>query len=723
MPSPDDYRRAAGYRRNGAADTVTKAVPLVAAAPESETAAPNIGDMVTRNGDATWLSPVWLDAVQQNPDLILQKDGGESLKLYDALLDDDTAMSTLQQRRLAIVSREWQVDPGDETDPRSVLAADDLRAMLKAVGWDRVTGLMHYGVWYGYGVAEAMYGTKLHEGRNIIWLDDIVVPDRRWFGFTGAGELRQTSGFSGLSGEVLPPNKFWVLRTGGTHDFAFYGLGLAHWVYWPVFFKRAAIKFWALYLEKFGMPTVGIEFPIEEANDKAKIAQRLQAAVAVGKDSAVAVPWDTLKNDRLKLIEASRTGSGSASYDEFVKVNDEAIMRVVLGQPGTSKGVSSGLNSNQATEHAEVKDEIVKADSDLICESFNRTIAVWLTRWNHGEDVKPPRVYRVLDDAEDLNTVAERDVKLDGIGIKRTDKSVAEVYGDGYEIDRLSEEDKAKQAQALAASKSVQPVANDNRAPAKTRAATFAAQFDIEGKAPLYVRRDVLNVADIRAWVAKQKIPGIVPDLHVTQLYSKTAVDWFDMGEPWMQDSEGRLKLIAGGPRTVERFGHGGNDSPVVLRVASRDLTYRFEEMIERGASSDYPDYKPHVTISYDVPEGFDLSEIEPYDGEIILGPEIFEPIREKEPEFGALEFGAAEEEAIDRLVSALVNDTNPVFSAMAEKLRENMQGVTTLEGARVALLTAFEEMPIDRLARLTALPMLGQRVASMVGQENAIEV
>lgn len=251
-------RISARFRRSSSADV---AGPTAEASPENDDAPPSIGTIVSRSGDSTFIPEGWLKAIATNEDTILSRDGGEGLKLYDALLDDDVAFSALQQRRLAITSRDWEVAPGDDKDPRSVKAADDFRAMLKGLGFDRVTGLLHFAVWYGYAVGEAVWSTKDHDGRLIVWLDDIVVPDRRWFGFTMEGELRLVSTLTGgISGEELPRNKFITVRTGGTHDFAFYGLGLAHWAYWPIFFKRSALKFWALYLEKFGMRRSGSSF-------------------------------------------------------------------------------------------------------------------------------------------------------------------------------------------------------------------------------------------------------------------------------------------------------------------------------------------------------------------------------------------------------------------------------------------------------------------------------
>jgi len=714
MASPDQYRTG---RRNSARglefaarNVVSFPVPTKAGSPSDDDATPTLAQMQSRPDALSFLPSYWMDALAQNDDPMLLK-GAEGLKLYEQLLSDDTVFSTLQQRRLAITSRDWEVAPGDKDDPRSVLAAEQFRDMLKQVGFDRITGLLHYAVFFGYAVAEAIWTTKDHDGRPIVWLDDVVIPDRRWFGFTLKGELRMVSRIGGgLSGEALLPNKFLTVRTGGTHDFAFYGLGLGHWLYWPVFFKRAGLKFWSLFLEKLGQPTVAIEFTEAEKGDQKRKAELLQAAVAVGRDSAVLLPEGTIKNERIKIMEATRSGSSAASYDEMVKWAEEATMRVVLGQAGTTKGVSSGLNNNQATEHASVKAEIVKADSDLISEAINRTFARWVTLWNHGPDVAPPTVYRVLDDAEDMSTVAERDVKLNSIGIKRTEESVGEVYGDGYEVDRVSTEEQAKRDAALVAAKAGQQPDASGR-----QIAEFAAQGG-SSFAPLYVSRKLLNPGPLLAWAKKQGLTPTVPadDLHVTVLYSKTAVDWFGMaGEGW---DWAALEVAEGGPRFVERFGDA-----IVLRFTDPSLRYRHEGMIERGASSDFPDYKPHVTISYDVPADFDLSKVEPFTGTLKFGPEIFEAIRDSgSDEFHA--FSAEDQDAIDRLIEASAGDASPLFEAIGNAMRGNMQGVTTIEGARIALLEAVERFDPSALAKALALPLLAERGAAAIGLEDRVD-
>lgn len=137
---------------------------------------------------------------------------------------------------------------------------------------------------------------------------------------------------------------------------------------------------------------------------------------------------------------------------------------------------------------------------------------------------------------------------------------------------------------------------------------------------PLYVRRDVLNSAEITAWAEEQGFTDIVPDLHVTIAYSRNAVDWFKMGETWSSE----MTIPAGGPRVMEGLGPDGKYA--ALRIKSTELEYRHNMMKEYGASWNWPDYQPHISIQ--VGGDVDLSKVIPYRGEIRLGPEIFEDLR-----------------------------------------------------------------------------------------------
>jgi len=143
---------------------------------------------------------------------------------------------------------------------------------------------------------------------------------------------------------------------------------------------------------------------------------------------------------------------------------------------------------------------------------------------------------------------------------------------------------------------------------------------------PLYVFRALKNGKDLIAWAHSQGLTETVAadDMHVTVTYSKSPVDWLAMGEPY--DKE--VTVEAGGPRRLERFGPKGD--VVVLVFASDALFWRNAAMRDRGASYDFPEYTPHVTLAVDVPSDRDISTIEPYQGKLEFGPETFQAIKDK---------------------------------------------------------------------------------------------
>lgn len=138
----------------------------------------------------------------------------------------------------------------------------------------------------------------------------------------------------------------------------------------------------------------------------------------------------------------------------------------------------------------------------------------------------------------------------------------------------------------------------------------------------LYVSRRVTNAAELLRWAKAQGLTDLEPaeQLHVTIAYSTTAVDWMAMGEAFGSE----LVVPAGGPRVVEPI---GPDGVIALKFASMELEWRNIRIRDRGASWDWPDYQPHITLTK-AKQTVDLKAIEPFTGELRFGPEIFEEIR-----------------------------------------------------------------------------------------------
>ncbi len=353
-------------------------------------------------------------------DTVLTYKGGD-YALYRETLRDDACKAPFEQRRLAVLKCEWQVDAGAD-DALSKAAADWLREQLQELEWDRITDGMLYARWYGHSVAECLFQPDLVEGK--VALADIRVRDRGRFAYAndrGAPFIwRQDLG----RWWRLPERKMWTLNTGADHDDSPYGLGLAHYCYWPVFFKRNNIKFWLVFLEKFGMPTAVAKMPAGQYDNVQQRAKVRAALQAMASETGVILPEGT----EFQFLDAQR--SGTQDYDTMREAMDNALAKVIIGQTASTQGTPGRLGNDEL--QGEVKNDLVKADSDLVCGSFNRTVVKWLTDWNFP-GAKPPRVWRMVDPPEDIGVIAERDSKLYNMGYERTEDSFRETYGEGWQ--------------------------------------------------------------------------------------------------------------------------------------------------------------------------------------------------------------------------------------------------------------------------------------------------
>jgi len=146
----------------------------------------------------------------------------------------------------------------------------------------------------------------------------------------------------------------------------------------------------------------------------------------------------------------------------------------------------------------------------------------------------------------------------------------------------------------------------------------------------LYVRRDLVNRGELIAWAKGQGIEVRKPDeLHVTIIYSRTPVDWLKMGQDCLGHDD-ELKVSAGGPRYMDVLGPPGAEDTLVLSFASSQLSWRHESLKRGGCETSYPEYQAHVSLMQGERGALDemVKRVVPYRGELVFGPEIFEPTK-----------------------------------------------------------------------------------------------
>ncbi|UGY15127.1 NUDIX domain-containing protein [Bradyrhizobium septentrionale] len=142
-------------------------------------------------------------------------------------------------------------------------------------------------------------------------------------------------------------------------------------------------------------------------------------------------------------------------------------------------------------------------------------------------------------------------------------------------------------------------------------------------KRTLYIKRSLRNGEALKSWAAANGFPVTLPidDFHVTIAYSKEPVEW--SGVP---RSTVPIFRVEGGERHLERLGKEGE--ALVLRFHSDELASRHREIHDAGAVWRWPDFKSHVTLTY---QGADIviDEMAPFDGVLEFGPEQWAEIKE----------------------------------------------------------------------------------------------
>lgn len=348
-------------------------------------------------------------------DDILESKLSGDINGYRNLLTDTTVMGTWAQRQTALVQLERQVIPADIDNKADVEAAEFIKTQLENQNFDKILKAMQWGVYYGYSVGELMW--NLQDGK--VGIADILVRDRGKFKFDKEKQLV----FLGNSAEtVMPDGKFWTFNAGGDTTDNPYGLGLAHFLFWAVLFKKSNIKFWLLGLEKAATSTVHVQYDPRAKDPESEKQKALKAGVAIKNGSATATALGT-------VVELLKGESGTASYETLCRYMDEAIALVVLGQVMTSQAVGGQYKGEIQNE---VKEDIIKADADLLCSSFNDTVIKWLTQWNFP-NATPPKLWLLTKDEADEKKQTEAWKNMVAVGYRPTLDTVEETLGGKWE--------------------------------------------------------------------------------------------------------------------------------------------------------------------------------------------------------------------------------------------------------------------------------------------------
>ncbi len=359
---------------------------------------PEMNQIATAQNDITLN---YIGKVLFNPDPILSGEARQQgIKIFEDMLYEARVASEMQKRKLAVIGKEWDIIPASD-EPQDQEIADFVKKVFENFSHDRGRQALLAGIVTGFKPGEIMWDYS--EGD--IWIKEIKGVSPKRFVFDLEGNLRLLTWKDMIQGEEIPDRKF-IIFTNPSDNGSPYGDGIGRSLYWPIWFKKNGVKFWAVFLDKFGQPTPWGKYPPgTKEDDQNKLLDSLKAMQT---DQAIITP----DNMAVELLEAARASSVD-SYERWEKFWNDAISFIILGQTATTEGTPGKLGSEEA--RSDVRDDIVKADADLLCECENEQLIKWLVDYNFAalagssRSLRYPKIWIRTEPEQDLKPLAERD--------------------------------------------------------------------------------------------------------------------------------------------------------------------------------------------------------------------------------------------------------------------------------------------------------------------------
>lgn len=347
-------------------------------------------------------------------------------ELFAEMEERDAHFHSVLQTRvnglLALPRRVVPAPPGDDAARRTAARVEDILAAIPRAEslWRALLDALAK----GFAVVELAWD---HDARGRIVVADWRAHPQEAFLFDDDGRLRLASPpFAGLGAApppaapgraatmtramIAPPPRRFIVHTVGADRRNPYGRGLAQRAFWLYWFKRNALRSWALFNERFGAPVAVARCGpgISEAE-----RQRLEEILAsTQSDCGVVIP----EGVELRLLEAARGGDG-ASFSRFLDWCNDEMSKLVLGATlTTGEGRRSGSLA-LGSVHQLVRQDYIDADARALEALLGETILRWITDLNMGPAVAAPRLVIETECPTDLAARLAIDRGLLALGI------------------------------------------------------------------------------------------------------------------------------------------------------------------------------------------------------------------------------------------------------------------------------------------------------------------
>ncbi len=321
-----------------------------------------------------------------NPDPIL-REIGQADEVYRSIMADAHVLGEVRSIRGSFRQLKWRINSGATagTEDARAKAAQELCQHWMATtppndinDWLEVMWQMTGAIFTGYRPHELVWDTV---GSNILPVQVLDRPGRR-FKFDRDGQPLLVTRDNYMGSPLEHPYQFVISRHSASVDNP-YGVALLSSCFWAWTFKTGGWRYLVKFCERHGLPWPIARYP-QGTSDK-DIGDLQEALSAMLENAYGVVPDGT----GVELIEAKSSG-GTLPQVELINMANREISKALTGQAMIAELHNVGARA--ATETAAKRQEgIHESDRDIAASSMNK-IFQWITLFNFGADVAPPKL-------------------------------------------------------------------------------------------------------------------------------------------------------------------------------------------------------------------------------------------------------------------------------------------------------------------------------------------
>jgi phage gp29-like protein len=336
--------------------------------------------------------------------------GGEGYLTYRKMQHDPQIKACLSTKKFAVLSRGWEIHPASEA-AEDVAVADFVRTCLNEMRGSVLDVLYDSMDALALGVAIQELNWCLRDD-GMIGLASIKAKDPANFLFETDPFLNILSirglpaltsplkgmlaggGVGGLAEGELPKDKFVIYPYQPSYANPMGSSDLRS-AFQSWFVKQQLLRWWAKYLEKFGMPTVVGGYDAKAGYGVKQQREFLSLLGAVHNESALVRPSDMT----VELLEAQRVAE--TGFIEAIAYHDRSMAKSLLGQSLTSDSSDRGATYALGAVQANVLSfYLQKLQRDLEDVVMNEQVIKRLVGYNYPPGTSMPSFHlgRVDDD-------------------------------------------------------------------------------------------------------------------------------------------------------------------------------------------------------------------------------------------------------------------------------------------------------------------------------------